>query len=146
MADYRLTENTDVIRTADWTLIPNDPNNVDRIAYETWLALGGVPDEYEAPLPPIPEYITRRQFNQLLANNAFISQSEALASITGVIAPAILAILEGLPTSDERFAAKMYFGSEANIARDHDVVAAIADHYAWSDNDVDIFFTAAAIL
>ena len=49
MADYRLTDDPNiVIRTADGAHIPNNPANADRIAYEVWLAAGGVPD----PLPP----------------------------------------------------------------------------------------------
>jgi hypothetical protein len=59
MADYQLTNSDVVIRTADQVWIPNDPANRDRIAYDKWLAEGGVPDPYVAPpeakpAPPDP--------------------------------------------------------------------------------------------
>lgn len=46
MADYQLVKDrTDaVIRTADGFTIPNDPLNLDWVAYQQWLTAGGVPD------------------------------------------------------------------------------------------------------
>jgi hypothetical protein len=56
MADYQLTATDVVIRTADQTFIPNDLANLDRAAYEQWLADGGVPDPYvPAQTKPAPE-------------------------------------------------------------------------------------------
>jgi hypothetical protein len=52
MADYRLTETDIVFRTADNAAIPNDPNNCDRVAYDAWLADGGVPDPAAPVTPP----------------------------------------------------------------------------------------------
>lgn len=47
MAEYRLTESdAAVIRTADGAYIPNDDGNMDWLAYQQWLADGGVPDPY----------------------------------------------------------------------------------------------------
>jgi hypothetical protein len=54
MADYQLTSNDSVIRTADGASIPNDPANRDRAEYEQWLADGGVPDPYVPPEPVPP--------------------------------------------------------------------------------------------
>ena len=56
MADYQLTVNEIVVRTADGAAIPNDPANRDREEYEQWLAAGGVPDPYVPPpeVPPAP--------------------------------------------------------------------------------------------
>ena len=50
MADYQFTATDVVIRTADGASIPNDPANRDRIEYDAWLANGGVPDPYKAPI------------------------------------------------------------------------------------------------
>ena len=52
-ADYQLTDTDVVIRTADQAHIPNDPANRDRIAYDEWLAEGGVPDPYVPPPPSL---------------------------------------------------------------------------------------------
>ena len=53
MADYKLTDDNDiVIRTADGAAIPNDPANRDRIAYDEWVAAGGVPDPVTPPISP----------------------------------------------------------------------------------------------
>jgi hypothetical protein len=54
MADYRLTETDAVIRVVDEAWIPNSPDNIDRQAYDRWLADGGVPDPYVPPTPPSP--------------------------------------------------------------------------------------------
>ena len=55
MAEYQLTATDDfVIRTEDMAHIPNDPANYDRVAYEKWLADGGVPDPYVPPPEPEP--------------------------------------------------------------------------------------------
>lgn len=52
MADYQLTATDAVIRTADQAHIPNDPANRDRIAYDEWVAAGGVPDPVKPPINP----------------------------------------------------------------------------------------------
>jgi hypothetical protein len=55
MAEYQLTETDEiVIRTSDGASVPNDPGNRDRVAYDEWLAAGGVPDPYVEPEPAPP--------------------------------------------------------------------------------------------
>lgn len=50
MADYQLVAQLPgmtmqtVMRRADGAFVPFDPANVDFVAYEAWLADGGVPD------------------------------------------------------------------------------------------------------
>jgi len=57
MAEYQQllapdgTISATVLRVEDQAHIPDDPANVDRQSYETWLAEGNVPD----PPPPPPE-------------------------------------------------------------------------------------------
>lgn len=52
MADYALTETDIVIRTIDGARIPNDLDNRDRVVFDAWVAAGGVPDPYVAPVVP----------------------------------------------------------------------------------------------
>jgi len=56
MAEYRLNATpSNVTRTIDGAHIPNHPDNRDWQEYQRWLADGGVPDPYIAPLPS-PNY------------------------------------------------------------------------------------------
>ncbi len=67
MADYQLTDTDVVIRTADQAYIPNDPLNNDRVAYEQWLADGGVPDPVTPPIDPDLNSVgTGKTINQIL--------------------------------------------------------------------------------
>lgn len=52
MDSYRLTAGAEVVRIADGAIIPPDPRNADRAAYEAWLAAGGVPEPAAMPEEP----------------------------------------------------------------------------------------------
>jgi len=55
MAEYQLTDNDIILRTADGACIPPDPANRDYADYLQWVEDGGVPDPYVAPEPPPPQ-------------------------------------------------------------------------------------------
>ena len=54
-ASYQLTGTDAVIRN-DGAVIPNDPDNRDRMEYEQWLEHGNVPEPYVPPpeINPLP--------------------------------------------------------------------------------------------
>ncbi len=69
MADYALTTNDFVLRVADNTFIPPDPENRDWVQYQDWLAAGNTPDPYVSPAPVVPDSATKlglkRAFDEL---------------------------------------------------------------------------------
>ena len=74
MAEYRLTDTDIVVRTYDGASIPNDPFNEDRVAYEAWLADGGVPDPALGP-----------SLQQIAANERWSAETDPLwvANVVG---------------------------------------------------------------
>lgn len=48
MADYKLTNGTEIIRISDGAIIPPDVKNIDYQEYLSWVAAGNTPD-------PVPE-------------------------------------------------------------------------------------------
>jgi hypothetical protein len=58
---YKLIDSTTILRTTDGASIPNDPANVDYVAYLSWLALGNTPE---------PAYIPNTQNYQELRRAA----------------------------------------------------------------------------
>ena len=55
MAEYQLTPNDSIIRTADGACIPPDPANRDYAEFLKWVEDGGVPDPYIEPETPPPQ-------------------------------------------------------------------------------------------
>ncbi len=67
MAKYQLTATDSVIRTDDGAAIPNDPANRDWIAYQDWLAAGGVSDPVKPPIDPELDSVdTGKTTNEIL--------------------------------------------------------------------------------
>jgi hypothetical protein len=107
MADYQLTA-TDafVIRTSDDAIIPNDPNNRDWVAYQDWLAAGGVPDPYLEPAPTPPEPGTDALFEANRANARLDDGvNAAQGSMTTLANMPEITVSPGDPVTQEQFAA-----------------------------------------
>ena len=53
--EYQLTAHPNtIIRVSDGAFIPNDPANVDYLAYQAWLKKGNKPTPYKPPPAPKP--------------------------------------------------------------------------------------------
>ncbi|MBC9876335.1 hypothetical protein G8O24_03110 [Bradyrhizobium sp. INPA01-394B] len=146
MSDYLLTETDTVVRLADHANIPNDPENIDRQAFDAWIAAGNTPGPYIVPAAAVPPAISDRQFFQQLALQGIVSQDDALAAVrTGVIPAALQQLINGLP-ADEQFGATMIVAGATTFERWHPLTIAIATAYGWSSDQLDTFFRAAAVL
>jgi hypothetical protein len=120
-------EGTAVIRN-DGAVIPNDPDNADWIAYQEWVALGGVTMPYIPPPPLKPPPISRRQFYQELANMGSITQNSALGTMkTGALPNEIDNYIKSNNVPDDReFEANMFFVGAQSIPIDHEFVIGLA--------------------
>jgi hypothetical protein len=146
MAKYKLTANEFVLRVADNALIPNDPDNRDRVQYDAWLADGNTPDPYVPPPPPVPTIISDRQFFQQLAIEERITNQEALDAVkTGDIPAALQSFIDALPTN-EKFDAEMLLSGAVEFRRDHPLTIAIGEAQDMTSEQIDDFFRAAAAL
>jgi len=48
---YKLSHTGAIKRLSDGSAIPHDPRNRDFVAYQRWLASGGIPEQEPAPRP-----------------------------------------------------------------------------------------------
>jgi hypothetical protein len=97
------------------------------------------------PPPPVPSSISDRQFFQQLAFEGIITEDDALASNAAVIPPPLLAIIDGMPAS-QQFAAKMLVSGATVFQRNHPMTLAIGAAYGWNAAQIDAFFQSAAAL
>lgn len=65
---YRLTDNSNVCRVEDGAFIPDDPDNLDRQAYDAWVAEGNTPEPFVPTFtaPVVPASVTNFQARAVL--------------------------------------------------------------------------------
>lgn len=119
-----------------------------RRALADWIAAGGVIAPYEPPPPPPPVLadISDRQFFQALASPAYgiITMAEALAAVrTGVLPPALAAIVAAIDDEQDRFAAEMMLSGATTFQRHHPLVEAVAAAMSppWTALQVNAFWS-----
>jgi hypothetical protein len=95
---------------------------------------------------PVPSAISDRQFFQRLAEQGVITQAEALSAVkVGAIPATLQALINQMP-QDQQFAALMIVSGGTTFERMHPMTIAIGTAYGWSSDEIDAFFTAAAVL
>lgn len=101
--------------------------------------------EPEPEPEPTPDEISRRQFFQYLAVIGIISKDEALAAVQGGVIPAPLqAIIDQLPTADDRFDAQMFVVGAQNFNRLHWLTDKVRQAMAWTLEQRDDFWRQSA--
>lgn len=100
----------------------------------------------DAPPPPVPHSITRRQVILALVAAEIITPEEGkAAAATGTVPAAVQAVFDQLDP-DEKLAAEITWATMSVAERDHPLVAALAAANEMDEAAIDDFFrTAAAI-
>jgi hypothetical protein len=94
---------------------------------------------------PIPDDISRRQFFQYLSVLEIISRAEALAAIqTGTIPASLQAIIDQLPSDDDKFNAQMFVVGAQNFNRLHWLTDKVRLAMQWTVEERDDFWRNAA--
>lgn len=97
--------------------------------------------------PPVREDISRRQFFEGLAEIKLITKDEAFDAVaSGVIPPALMAIVNGMTDEDAKFKAKMLLAGATEYFRSHPLVMVFAVVQGMSEAEVDNFWRLCASL
>ena len=97
--------------------------------------------EPEALPEAIPDEISRRQFFQYLHNINIISKSDALAAMqNGAIPAPLQAIIDDLPTEEEKFDAQMFVVGAQNFHRQHWLTDRVCLAMQWNAEQRDDFW------
>lgn len=102
---------------------------------------------YEPAPLPVQDEISRRQFFHQLAVMSLITNADALAALQGGTIPAPLqAIIDQLPTENDRFEAQMFIVGAQNFNRLHPLSETVRLSLGWSVEQKDDFWREAAKL
>lgn len=95
----------------------------------------------------VPDEISRRQFFQHLAVMGIITKADALAAMQGGVIPApIQAIINHLPSDDDKFNAQMFIVGAATFHRTHPLAETVREALSWTAEQKDDFWRQAAML
>ena len=86
-----------IIRDADRANIPADTGNRDWVAYQAWLAAGGVPNPAPPPPPPrVPQSVMMWQLQVVLAQEGLATKVHAAVTAAAANNPMIEGIWQSL--------------------------------------------------
>ena len=143
---YRLSQGGGVIRIEDGAVIPPDAANRDYAAYLEWVAAGNEAAPYVAPLPPVPQEISDRQFFQQLAVMGLITEDEAIAAVAaGTLPAAMAAFIDQLP-AEQQFAARMALQGATTFQRSNALVETFGAMQGMTSAEIDDLWRAASAL
>ncbi|QNQ40963.1 MULTISPECIES: hypothetical protein [Brucella] len=95
----------------------------------------------------VPEEISRRQFFQQLAVAGIITNAEALAAMkSGTVPQALQAIIDALPTEQDRFTAEMLVIGADTFNRLHALTETVRLAMQWTEEQRDSFWLEASKL
>ena len=94
---YRIISAQIVQRVSDGAFIPNDPLNIDRAAYEAWLATGGLAE----PMAPAPTPPPRRVISVLEFRDRLTPAEEIAITQAGMASAAVRVWLDRLSGAQE---------------------------------------------
>lgn len=130
MKDYKIVNDTTVLRTKDHTFVPLVPGNADFTMYEEWLAEGNTPDPAD-PVSNVPAAVTMRQARlALLQTGKLDTVNAAIAAMPG----------------DAGAAARIEWEFSSSVERNREYVKQIATGLGMTDKQLDDLFILAATL
>ncbi|APY14198.1 hypothetical protein GJU93_16235 [Brucella sp. 10RB9212] len=144
-----VVELDDVIDPLDVFAVELAPTPCDEDVESGWLYDG---EEFALPVEPepqpelVPDEISRRQFFQQLAVLEIITRQEALDALDGAIPAPLQAIIDQLPTDDDKFNAQMLVKGAQNFNRTNPLAEIVRQAMQWTIEQKDNFWRQAAKL
>jgi hypothetical protein len=100
---------------------------------------------YLPPPPPVPAFISDRQFAHELRERGVLTQAEALDFVrSGTIPAALNALIAALPTQAARDDAELLLAGATAFERIHPLTSVIGGAFGWDAAQIDDFFRDAA--